>query len=141
LFCYDRSLTGEGNFNWRFVFDFDYLEIEEKVAYEGKDSVFQMGNTLKKIPPRVVIRVYDADILSSDDFLGLKFCIYFRSIYQMKFVLGECILDMTHLPIGAKASSKCKGDILLNTAHQSINLFANKRLSGKINFSLSMIVI
>ena len=26
-----RSLTGEGNFNWRFVFPFDYLVAEEKV--------------------------------------------------------------------------------------------------------------
>lgn len=66
-----RSLTGEGNFNWRFVFDFNYLEIEEKVVYEAKDSVFQVGSTLKKIPPRIIIRVYDADLLSADDFLGL----------------------------------------------------------------------
>jgi hypothetical protein len=65
-----RSLTGEGNFNWRLVFDFDYLEIEEKVVYEAKDSVFQVGNTMKKIPPRLVVRVYDADLLSADDFLG-----------------------------------------------------------------------
>jgi len=67
----NRSLTGEGNFNWRFVFDFDYLEIEEKIVYEAKDSVFQVGNSTKKIPPRVVIRVYDADLLSADDFLGI----------------------------------------------------------------------
>jgi hypothetical protein len=73
LFCFsiDRSLTGEGNFNWRFVFDFNYLEIEEKIVYESKDSVFQVGSTIKKIPPRIVIRVYDADFLSGDDFLGL----------------------------------------------------------------------
>ncbi len=65
-----RSLTGEGNFNWRFVFDFDYLEIEDKIVYEEKDSVFQIGKTMKKIPPRIIIRVYDADLLSADDFLG-----------------------------------------------------------------------
>jgi hypothetical protein len=27
-----RSLTGEGNFNWRFVFPFEYLAAEEKVS-------------------------------------------------------------------------------------------------------------
>ncbi len=66
----NRSLTGEGNFNWRFIYDFNYLDIEEKIVYEKKDSIFQIGNTVKKIPPRVVIRVYDADLLSGDDFLG-----------------------------------------------------------------------
>lgn len=70
-----RSLTGEGNFNWRFVFDFNYLEIEEKVVHEEKDSLIQVGNTSKKFPPRLVLRVYDADIFSSDDFLGEYFFI------------------------------------------------------------------
>jgi len=69
----NRSLTGEGNFNWRFVFDFQYLEIEEKIFHEKKDSVFQIGTSRRKIPPRIVLRVYDADLLSADDFLGLLF--------------------------------------------------------------------
>ncbi len=123
FFLNDRSLTGEGNFNWRFVFNFDYLEIEEKVVYETKDSVFQVGSTMKKIPPRVVIRVYDADLLSGDDFLG------------------ESILDMTHLPIGAKVSNKCKADILLNSKYQSTNLFVNKRIAGMKNVTFLSIII
>lgn len=52
----------------------------------------------------------------------------------MEFIFstsGECILDMTHLPIGAKTSNKCKGDIVLNKTQKSINLFANKRISGR----------
>jgi hypothetical protein len=65
-----RSLTGEGNFNWRFVFNFNYLEIEEKIVFEKKDSLFQVGHITKKLPPRLVIRVYDADLLAADDFLG-----------------------------------------------------------------------
>lgn len=27
-----RSLTGEGNFNWRFIFPFDYLAAEERIV-------------------------------------------------------------------------------------------------------------
>ena len=65
-----RSLTGEGNFNWRFIFDFNYLDIEEKIVHEKKDSLYQIGTITKKIPPRIVIRVYDADLISADDFLG-----------------------------------------------------------------------
>ncbi|CAF1186321.1 unnamed protein product [Rotaria sordida] len=107
-----RSLTGEGNFNWRFVFDFNYLDIEEKVVFEAKDSVFQVGNTTKKIPPRIIIRVYDADFFSADDFLG------------------ECIFNLTHIPIGAQVSKKCKANILLNPKQKAINLFGNKRIAG-----------
>jgi len=78
-------LTGEGNFNWRFIFNFNYLEIEEKIVFEGKDYVFQIGNTLKKIPPRIIIRVYDADLLSADDFLGLSFFFVHKTSIEFAF--------------------------------------------------------
>ncbi|CAF1503027.1 unnamed protein product [Didymodactylos carnosus] len=108
-----RSLTGEGNFNWRFIFNFDYLDIEDKIVYDAKDSVFQVGSVLKKIPPRLVLRVYDADLIS-DDFLG------------------ECILDLTNIPLGAKSSKACKGT-MLTEPHKGIrrNLFETKRIAGE----------
>jgi len=31
-----RSLTGEGNFNWRFIFPFDYMLAEEKIVVRKK---------------------------------------------------------------------------------------------------------
>ena len=34
-----RSLNGEGNFNWRFVFPFEYFPAEEKVVIKKKVSV------------------------------------------------------------------------------------------------------
>ena len=40
-----RSLTGEGNFNWRFVFPFDYLAAEEKVVVSKKESMFSWDET------------------------------------------------------------------------------------------------
>ncbi|CAF3934843.1 unnamed protein product [Rotaria magnacalcarata] len=107
-----RSLSGEGNFNWRFIFDFQFLDIEEKIVFEAKDSVFQVGNTVKKIPPRIIIRVYDADFFSADDFLG------------------ECILNLTSFKYGAKSSKRCKADILLDPKHKGTNLFTSKRISG-----------
>ena len=83
-----RSLTVEDNFNSQFLFNFNHLEVEEKIVHEKKDSVFQVGNITKKLPPRIVIRVCDADLLLTDDFLG------------------ECVLDMTRLPIGEKSAKK-----------------------------------
>ena len=65
-----RSLTGEGNFNWRFVFDFNYLKAEEKIVYHKKMSVFDLDETEVKIPPKLTMQVWDADLISSDDFLG-----------------------------------------------------------------------
>lgn len=33
-----RSLTGEGNFNWRFIFPFDYLAAEERIVLTRFDT-------------------------------------------------------------------------------------------------------
>ena len=35
-FCLLRSYTGEGNFNWRMIFELDYLAAEEKVVVKKK---------------------------------------------------------------------------------------------------------
>jgi hypothetical protein len=37
---------------------------------------------------------------------------------------------MTHLPVGAKSSGKCKANILLDSKRQSYSLFAHKRIAG-----------
>ena len=66
-----RSLTGEGNFNWRFIFPFDYLVAEEKIVISRKDNVFSWDETETKIPARLNLQVWDADHFSADDFLGI----------------------------------------------------------------------
>lgn len=65
-----RSLTGEGNFNWRFVFPFEYLPAEEKIVISRKESLFSWDETESKIPARLQLQVWDADHFSADDFLG-----------------------------------------------------------------------
>lgn len=65
-----HSLTGEGNFNWRFVYPFDYLMAEEKIVISKKESMFSWDETEYKIPPRLTLQVWDADHFSADDFLG-----------------------------------------------------------------------
>jgi len=68
----DRSLTGEGNFNWRFMFPFDYLVAEEKIVISRRDNVFSWDETETKIPARLNLQVWDADHFSADDFLGMQ---------------------------------------------------------------------
>lgn len=65
-----RSLTGEGNFNWRFLFPFDYLVAEEKIVISKKETLFSWDETESKIPARLELQVWDADHFSADDFLG-----------------------------------------------------------------------
>lgn len=63
-----RSLTGEGNFNWRFVFNFDYLSCEKKIVVQ-KSSKFDEDSELK-YPCRLKLQVWDNDTFSRNDFLG-----------------------------------------------------------------------
>lgn len=66
-----HSITGEGNFNWRFIYPFDYLVAEEKIVISKKESMFAWDETEYKIPPRLNLQVWDADHFSADDFLGI----------------------------------------------------------------------
>lgn len=49
-----RSLNGDGNFNWRFIFDFEYLPEEAKIVYTNK-SIFKSLESRKEDPIRNLI--------------------------------------------------------------------------------------
>ena len=57
-------MTGEGNFNWRFVFPFEYLAAEEKIVISKKESMFSWDESISKVPPRLGLQVWDADAFS-----------------------------------------------------------------------------
>lgn len=40
-----RSLTGEGNFNWRFIFPFQYQKAEEKIVIKKKVGILSFENS------------------------------------------------------------------------------------------------
>lgn len=65
-----QSLTGEGNFNWRFVFRFDYLIAENKMVLKKKIGLFDLDETETKTPCKLTLQVWDNDTFSADDFLG-----------------------------------------------------------------------
>ena len=60
-----RSLTGEGNFNWRYVFPFDYLAAEEKVVISKKESMFSWDETTSKVI---------SDFLKNKAFIHINIC-------------------------------------------------------------------
>ncbi len=63
-------MNGDGNFNWRFVFDFDYLATEQNLVVKKKEHFWSLDETEIKLPPVLTIQVWDNDKFSADDFLG-----------------------------------------------------------------------
>ncbi|XP_053090555.1 fer-1-like protein 6 isoform X2 [Pangasianodon hypophthalmus] len=106
-----NSLTGEGNFNWRFVFPFHYLPAEKLVVVSKRENIFSLDKTEQKLPAVLVLQVWDFERLSSDDFLG------------------SVELDLHWFPRGAKKAKECKMD-MLNNHSENISIFQQKRAKG-----------
>lgn len=107
-----RSLTGEGNFNWRFLYPFDYLAAEERIVLSRRESLFSWDETEVKIPARLELQVWDADHFSADDFLG------------------AISFNLNRFPRGAKTSKLCTLDMLKTENVPTINIFKQKRVRG-----------
>uniref|UniRef100_A0A7N6BLJ4 C2 domain-containing protein n=1 Tax=Anabas testudineus TaxID=64144 RepID=A0A7N6BLJ4_ANATE len=113
-----NSLTGEGNFNWRFVFPFSYLPAEKVVVVRKRENIFSLDKTEQKLPAILIMQVWDFETLSSDDFLG------------------TLELDLHGFPRGAKTSKACKVDMLTDGT-EKISIFQQKRARGWWPFSKS----
>uniref|UniRef100_W5LBR1 Fer-1 like family member 6 n=1 Tax=Astyanax mexicanus TaxID=7994 RepID=W5LBR1_ASTMX len=106
-----NSLTGEGNFNWRFVFPFHYLPAEKLVVVSKRENIFSLDKTEQKLPAVLVMQVWDFERLSSDDFLG------------------SVELDLHGFPRGAKTAKDCKME-MLKESNDNISIFQQKRSKG-----------
>ena len=67
-----RSLDGDGNFNWRFIFPFDYIAAEQCVVIKRKTHFWSLDETETREPPVLMIQIWDNDLFSADDFLGIR---------------------------------------------------------------------
>uniref|UniRef100_A0A3B4A4R9 C2 domain-containing protein n=1 Tax=Periophthalmus magnuspinnatus TaxID=409849 RepID=A0A3B4A4R9_9GOBI len=84
-----NSLTGEGNFNWRFVFRFDYLPTEKEVVYKKKESIFSLEEAEFRQPAVLTLQVWDYDRILANDFLG-KYSGY-QTRVKMAFRVNPCL--------------------------------------------------
>ncbi|KAM6113295.1 fer-1-like protein 5 [Phoenicopterus ruber ruber] len=66
-----RSLQGDAGFNWRFVFSFEYLAAEQLCVLPRKKHFWSLDETVLKVPPKLILQVWDNDKFSADDFLGV----------------------------------------------------------------------
>ncbi|XP_054023348.1 fer-1-like protein 6 [Dryobates pubescens] len=108
-----NSLTGEGNFNWRFVFPFHYLPAEKQMVVSKRENIFSLEKTERKIPVELVLQVWDFERLSSDDFLG------------------TLELNLNGFPRAAKTAKRCDlGVVVAASEENKISIFQQKRIRG-----------
>ncbi|XP_075787176.1 dysferlin isoform X11 [Pelodiscus sinensis] len=108
-----RSLGGEGNFNWRFVFPFDYLPAEQVCHIAKKEHFWSLDKTENKIPPQLVLQIWDNDKFSFDDYLG------------------SVQMNLNRMPAPAKTAEKCSLDLLDEAASDRfVSLFEQKAVKG-----------
>ncbi|XP_030603527.1 myoferlin isoform X2 [Archocentrus centrarchus] len=108
-----RSLDGDGNFNWRFIFGFDYLPAEQLCVVSRKEHFWNMDKTEFRIPPKLIIQIWDNDKFSLDDYLG------------------SIELDLLNLIPPAKTPEKCSLKMLQGMmGSQPSSLFSQKSVRG-----------
>ncbi|XP_029931461.1 dysferlin isoform X2 [Myripristis murdjan] len=107
-----RSLGGEGNFNFRFLFPFHYLPAEQLCVIDKKEHFWSLDKAETKLPPKLTIQIWDNDKFSFDDYLG------------------HLDMDLNHMLRPAKSPEKCGLELLSQPAEKLVSLFEQKTVKG-----------
>jgi hypothetical protein len=107
-----RSLNGDGHFNWRFLFDFDYLPTEKRIVFNEKANFLTNRTTERKLKPILTLECFDEDQLTFDD------------------KLGELELDLKNFIKGSDNHQGCTIRMLKNKDWPKIDLFKKKSCKG-----------
>ncbi|KAM9834419.1 dysferlin isoform 4-T4 [Syngnathus typhle] len=107
-----RSLDGEANFNYRFVFPFLYLPAEQLCVVDKKEHFWNLDKSESKLAPRFTIQVWDNDKFSFDDYLG------------------HLVMDLNRMIRPAKSPEKCDLHLLEQPADPRVSLFEQKTVKG-----------
>ena len=101
-----RSSDGNGYFNWRFMFNFDYLPVEERIVYKTK-NFFRFTNDEQKSKPILTLECFDFGSLSDH-------------------LLGKIELDLSKLKKGTSNYHSCSLKMFNDLNWSTINLFKNR---------------
>ncbi|MGH0119718.1 UNVERIFIED_CONTAM: hypothetical protein FKN15_058671 [Acipenser sinensis] len=115
-----RSLDGDGNFNWRFVYPFEYLPAEQLCLVSRKEHFWSLDKSEFRTPAKLIVQIWDNDKFSLDDYLG------------------TLELDLNKLTPPAKTPQKCHLEMITDTkgpvSHKSsldtTSLFTQKSVRG-----------
>ncbi|XP_037116029.1 dysferlin isoform X1 [Syngnathus acus] len=107
-----RSLDGEANFNYRFVFPFLYLPTEQLCVVDKKEHFWNLDKSESKLAPRFTIQVWDNDKFSFDDYLG------------------HLVMDLNRMIRPSKSPQKCDLHLLEQPADPRVSLFEQKTVKG-----------
>ncbi|XP_028332943.1 myoferlin-like isoform X2 [Gouania willdenowi] len=140
-----RSLDGDGNFNWRFVFGFEYLPTEQLCLVSKKEHFWSLDKTEFRIPPKLVVQIWDNDKFSLDDYLG-TLEVDLRNLVAPAKTPEKCSLDMMDdVEIGAPYKTEKNTKSLF--AQQSVRGWwpcsiekdGKKSLGGKVEMTLEIV--
>ncbi|XP_062502177.1 myoferlin-like isoform X2 [Corticium candelabrum] len=115
-----RSLNGEGNFNWRFVFPLEYDPAEQCLVVTKKEHFWSLDKTEFRLPPLLTLQVWDADLFNPDDFLG-ELEINFNSMSGPAKTAKKC--NLTQLP-------EMHDDGIIPPEFEPFNLFERRHVRG-----------
>ncbi|XP_053673937.1 myoferlin [Anopheles nili] len=111
-----RSLTGEGNFNWRMIFPFRYSPADGMLVLRRKKAFYEQHDTELKYPPVLTVQIWDNDSFSADDFLG------------------TAELNLSQLPTPASTADACtlskNASLTGSGSNRGLNLFHHSKVRG-----------
>ncbi|XP_012582790.1 PREDICTED: LOW QUALITY PROTEIN: fer-1-like protein 5 [Condylura cristata] len=114
-----RCMTGEAHFNWRFIFTLDYLAAERVCVLSQKDYVWSLDPRMMKFPARLIIQVWDNDIFSPDDFLGV-----------LELDLSDMPLPARHAKLCSTRMMDAEPNLPQFLQYQYFSLFRKKTVTG-----------
>ncbi|KAF7662453.1 hypothetical protein LDENG_00235470 [Lucifuga dentata] len=138
-----RSLDGDGNFNWRFVFEFDYLPAEQLCLVSKKEHFWSLDKTEFRIPPKLIVQIWDNDKFSPDDYLGvleLDLC----NLVPPAKTPEKCSLEMMNVDMGAPRKSEFAKSLFAQHSVRgwwpcSIEQEGKKVLGGKVEMTVEIV--
>ncbi|XP_061765119.1 myoferlin isoform X3 [Nerophis ophidion] len=139
-----RSLDGDGNFNWRFVFDFDYLPAEQLCLVSKKEHFWSLDKTEFRIPPKLTVQIWDNDKFSLDDYLGTLELDLHNLVAPAK-TPEKCSLSMMeHVEMEAPQKAEAAKSLFAQQSVRgwwpcSIEQDGKKTLGGKVEMTLEII--
>ncbi|XP_078695252.1 myoferlin-like [Branchiostoma floridae x Branchiostoma belcheri] len=107
-----RSMNGEGNFNWRFVFPFNYIAAERVMSITKKSHVWSIDKTERREYPKLLIQLWENDKFSPDDYLGML------------------TLNLVNMVQPVAMAKDCKTAVEEGEGVKNVSLFHVRRLKG-----------